>query len=1015
MSVEDIDKRRQERTRLKRKSTLGGASYGTDCDVVAMFPHNKPTSSKDIKFEKHIPLEGKNKTPMYTVKLEQNVKNVVVLGKEVDSIEEGYNYCFAKKHKNTGEITYRPALLYSFETKYAPDPDYILGNRKPPPVDFTANYTLDRDQSYAKRALLTNDFGSSKKIKMHEAALKRSINDATLEAMLKTAFASSSVLTTKEDIKLEQISLINKAQSSILPVAVQTDNVKAIYPISLFLSDAELEAFSETARDYFQTKRSELVAAGFPDMIAKFMPVSIQSKGSEAVAFLLLGCMTHIIITLGKGKVMLKKTVEELPFPEGIVQKVMVDFLSTEFDRGANNKAPMRLQVSSEQKEKLVAHVLALALTLSPNHTLPLNIWQQTIKLAPSFIEKVLVGLGCEIIQCSVDEAVKTGSMRAAKLTKPPGETSGRGPEDSSGVESPEMSESNYSERNFLPFKIQNIRLKRLQELRNNRRTSLLHSQAIEFENLTNGFPEVYFDWYNECVKNMLKDPVYFYQCMVNSFKHYHQKHFSNTNHEGDFVALLKNKLLYSSKELTIKYTDVTQSAIFEVKTQILLQFHVLWLTSTGTVDEVVKNLRCLYIWTDPTTMKSFLEETVCDLFAHVIPKVICQVFEELCVALPVDLEEHNLVDETDEPLPWITENNNSSQLKELHKIIEETALDLESSKEDRKKKKETLKNAKLSEPKIVSPSKPLSQLRKVPKIVPETPEEKLMIHKDNPENAEVVKQTPMAKLRGINKKGSKRLSELVKLSEERTRPKRAAAIVAAKAVLNSSVAPNSNKELLLGLNTPSPRPNRSARLNLIDRFAATPETRRSTRKLNPGRKSSEEDLSSGNSAKRARTDGYDSSSSKSASKSDALGEQIGFTSEQLKRYKQRMMEISRNKVFEPVDSENRERTSLFEEHELEQSRMDEKNVQKNRTGRLVRAQCSSTVHIAHILLNVHNPSPLEPFKTGKVAGANTTKIQKLVRIAKKKDKIKLNRLRNRNRNQRSSPHDSQTSDSLEF
>lgn len=76
--------------------------------------------------------------------------------------------------------------------------------------------------------------------------------------------------------------------------------------------------------------------------------------------------------------------------------------------------------MSSHEKDKLTAHLLALALTLSPDCSLAITQWQIALKKSSRFIEKMLTGLGCDIVQCNVDEAAKTESLRAARLLRPP-------------------------------------------------------------------------------------------------------------------------------------------------------------------------------------------------------------------------------------------------------------------------------------------------------------------------------------------------------------------------------------------------------------------------------------------------------------------------------------------------------------------------------------------------------------------------------------------------------------------
>ncbi|KHJ78217.1 hypothetical protein OESDEN_22163 [Oesophagostomum dentatum] len=266
---------------------------------------------------------------------------------------------------------------------------------------------------------LTADFGSSKKMKIQEASIRRQINNETLDAMRKTAFASTSVLAEPEDIKKEQISLVAKAESSILPHAEQAELPRNIYPVSLFISQEEIAQFSDSAMELLSTPKKQLLESGFPEVVMKMLPLAACKDPSLGVPFTLLGCMTYMS-SLFSRKSILKKEFEAIPFPEMFIQKVMADYITAQFDRGANGRMAARLAVSSLEKDKLVAHLLALGITLSQTCSLPITPWQIALRTSPRSLEKMLVGLGCEIVQCNVEEAARTESLRAARLLRPP-------------------------------------------------------------------------------------------------------------------------------------------------------------------------------------------------------------------------------------------------------------------------------------------------------------------------------------------------------------------------------------------------------------------------------------------------------------------------------------------------------------------------------------------------------------------------------------------------------------------
>ncbi|ETN86101.1 hypothetical protein NECAME_06074, partial [Necator americanus] len=108
---------------------------------------------------------------------------------------------------------------------------------------------------------------------------------------------------------------------------------------------------------------------------------------SLAAPFTLLGCMTYMSALFSR-KSVLKKECQEIPFPEVFIQKVMGEYITAQFDRGVNGRTAARLTVSSLEKDKLVAHLLAFALTLSSNCSLPITPWQLALRTSSRFLEK---------------------------------------------------------------------------------------------------------------------------------------------------------------------------------------------------------------------------------------------------------------------------------------------------------------------------------------------------------------------------------------------------------------------------------------------------------------------------------------------------------------------------------------------------------------------------------------------------------------------------------------------------
>ncbi|VDM61547.1 unnamed protein product [Angiostrongylus costaricensis] len=355
----------KEREKIKRKALVGRCDH----DIVASFSHHRVIQPGQLCFQEHQPVNGRQDEKVFTVRSDV-CENVIEIGREASGSDEGYDYAVAVVNRETGEVTFRPVRLCVFEATHSSDIPQLIGTKKRAPVDYSASYDIKTEDWIKKRMDLTVDFGSSKKMKIQEASVRRQINNETLDAMRKTAFASTSVLAESEDIKLEQISMVDKAQSSILPQAQPAALPRDIYPISTFLNDEEMRDLSDCA--------------------------------------------------LFSNRAVAKRQLDEVPFPEPFVQKVMRDYITTQFDRGASGRTATRLSLSSHEKDKLTAHLLALALTLSPDCSLAITQWQIALKKSSRFIEKMLTGLGCDIVQCNVDEAAKTESLRAARLLRPP-------------------------------------------------------------------------------------------------------------------------------------------------------------------------------------------------------------------------------------------------------------------------------------------------------------------------------------------------------------------------------------------------------------------------------------------------------------------------------------------------------------------------------------------------------------------------------------------------------------------
>ncbi|CAI2347220.1 unnamed protein product [Caenorhabditis sp. 36 PRJEB53466] len=410
-----------KKTEIHVKNLESNKEFG-DSDVVAAFVHNRPRDINNLKFERH-GKAGRKKAPILSVKGEISEK-VIEVGTDVNCLEEGFDFAVAVVDTETGEATYRPARFYSFESKYAEDAEKLLGTKKDkkPSNDYNEDFSITAEKWAEKRRQLTSNFGSSKKIKMDEAAQRRTINQETLDEMRKTAFASNSNVkteTAEQDVKLENITMMKKAESSILPPAVQTELSRDIYPLSLFLEDVEVDELEETSKTLMEMKRKQRVEAGIPECVTLIM--YNEKPKQRAVAYLLLATQIEILSKMGRGKQILRKDLNELKMPEALRHKVEAQFFSdSTSDKGYSGRVAERIRLNATDYDRFVAYTLALALTLAPEHKVPLTPFQQAFGYQPSKLEKLFQALGADLIRLDVSSAQEMRSLRAAILLKPP-------------------------------------------------------------------------------------------------------------------------------------------------------------------------------------------------------------------------------------------------------------------------------------------------------------------------------------------------------------------------------------------------------------------------------------------------------------------------------------------------------------------------------------------------------------------------------------------------------------------
>ncbi|KAK6034103.1 hypothetical protein COOONC_28391, partial [Cooperia oncophora] len=312
-----------------------------------------------------------------------------------------------------------------------------------------------------------------------------------------------------------------------------------------------------------------------------------------------------------------------------------------------------------------------------------------------------------------------------------------------------------------------------------------------------------------------------------------------------------------------------------------------------------------------------------------------------------------------------------------------------------------------------------------IPRAIPDTPEEKLRASVEDCK-VEVVKATPMAKVCSNPTRHKSKMSELVRISEERARIPRAAALASAKAskaIIQACQGFAISRESLLGLHTPSPRPQR-AKSNLLNKFTKsisheTPKTddddeKPTTRVLRSASLTGSTPVKRSAEAQLAVFEPPEKKSRPSCSASTStavvgIDEVVG--PEQLARFQQRVDEI--NKMIDLDDNQVYHedvvrRSNLFDEESVPYQPPGQ-NLQQNRTRRVVTA--SSAAHLAHTLLNVDNVTPLEVWKLPRNL-SSPEKMPRMIRMGV--SAIKLKKIqRMREQCCVSSPTESQKTDRL--
>ncbi|EFO25695.2 hypothetical protein LOAG_02796 [Loa loa] len=387
--------------------------------VVARLTNNMAADVQSLIFQRHRVANG-TAGYVYTARNGLASEKVVRLGREECSEGEGCDYAIAVINRRTGKTDYLPTKLICFENVPVSDFQTILDTGYKRKVDYSIDNTISRESWADKRRALTHDFGSVKRVKIQDAANRRQIKDETLSVMLNSAFASANMKKEGETVEKSEISLLTKAESSVLPKAnMDGKSPREVYLFSNFLSDAEVITFKSEAFDHLNDSRKNLVANGLSPLVYNLIG-NISTNTERTCYLLLLDAMIHCYKILAKRRFLLQDEWMQLQYPVTVLSKIRELFLPGEFV-SENNRSKQKLAVNVMTKDRLLAHILCLAILLDyENMTLPITPWAKELGTGEPKITKIAAALGCNISAATASEGVRLGTIRIARLVGPP-------------------------------------------------------------------------------------------------------------------------------------------------------------------------------------------------------------------------------------------------------------------------------------------------------------------------------------------------------------------------------------------------------------------------------------------------------------------------------------------------------------------------------------------------------------------------------------------------------------------
>uniref|UniRef100_A0A1I7TEU9 Treslin_N domain-containing protein n=1 Tax=Caenorhabditis tropicalis TaxID=1561998 RepID=A0A1I7TEU9_9PELO len=464
--------------------------------------------------------------------------------------------------------------------------------------------------------------------------------------------------------------------------------------------------------------------------------------------------------------------------------------------------------------------------------------------------------------------------------------SSAAGPSGSSdNTETTKKKPLNYREK-----RLAEIRAARMKKYREN-------AEIVEFKCEESGLLEAFEKFYGEILTEEACPANVYYRIVESLDFYFRAKTWESNCPKLLCEFLCENilKSCQELNELHEKSSSSDEWKSREIQIQVLLTLHVFVVTDERKwLDEAINKMRMIFIAVGAAKLRTFVEEPVTDIFLDLIGDSLATIYEELCINLPADLLQYNngmfRMTESDDTFPVKRRNGIANRLEQVllensdnfgvgasERPSRATALSEAPKRRSLKRKNEEIPKELLSPNRPTRATVGRSDYKQF--FVEDTPDEKYkkrIIKKEveededeeEPEDAdeeeeeeeeevvvtvvsrrkkkltikeeieEEVKQTPVAKLRASaashnGKRCSKRLSDLVKLSEERSQvPKKARESLSkivekAKTPARSFTRPT-RKSVLFG-ETPTSSPatissGKKSRSSLIARFTQLEE-----------------------------------------------------------------------------------------------------------------------------------------------------------------------------------------------